>query len=72
MRKEHNILVDKPEGNISLRRPRYRWIVHKCMLMRWGVRLWTGLIWLMTGRISFCDVGNAHSCSIKADKFLTS
>jgi hypothetical protein len=46
----YRVLVEKPEGKRSLRKPRYRWednIKMDLQEMGWGA--WTGLMWLRTG-----------------------
>jgi hypothetical protein len=44
------VLVGKPEGNRSLRKPRHRWednIIRIIRIFRkWDVGVWTGLSWL--------------------------
>ena len=47
----YRVLVGKPEGQRPLGRPRHRWedkIKMDLQEVGWGV--WTGLIWLMTGK----------------------
>ena len=47
----YRVLVGKPEGKRSLRRPRRRWEDNIKMIFRkWDVGLRTGLSWLRKGR----------------------
>jgi len=48
----YRVLVEKPEGNRPLGRPRRRWENNVKMDLHevgWGVGTWTGLIWLRIG-----------------------
>ena len=47
----YTVLVEKPEGNKSLRRSRSRWEVDWRIILRWinrnwNVEAWTGSSWL--------------------------
>jgi hypothetical protein len=45
-RNAYRILVGKPEGKRSLRRPRRRWVDNIKMNLRKNLMMWIGLIWL--------------------------
>jgi hypothetical protein len=45
----YKILVGKPEGKMTLGRPRSTWQDIKMDLKKHDVRVWIGFIWLMTG-----------------------
>jgi hypothetical protein len=40
------ILMEKPEGKLSLERSRRKWVDNIKMDLRWNVVVWTGLMWL--------------------------
>jgi len=63
----HSILVRKPEGKRLLGRPRRRREDSIKMIFRkWGVAVWTGLIWLGIGQVAgTCECGNKLPGSIK-------
>jgi hypothetical protein len=43
----YRVLVEKPDGNRPLGRPRRKWENNiKWNFRNWDVRVWTGLIWL--------------------------
>jgi hypothetical protein len=42
----YRVVVGKPEGKRSLRRPRHRWIFRK-----WDVGVWAGSMWLRIGTV---------------------
>jgi hypothetical protein len=48
-RNAYRILVGKPEGKRSLRRPRRRWVDNIKMYLREDGMVWIGLIWLRIG-----------------------
>jgi hypothetical protein len=51
-RNAYRILVGKPEGKRSLRRPRHRWVDNIKIDIReigWDGMVWTGSIWLRIG-----------------------
>jgi hypothetical protein len=50
-RSVYRVLVGKPEGKISLRRPRRRWEDNiKVDLQEFGCGVWNGLIWFRIGK----------------------
>jgi len=46
----HGVMVGKPGGKKTMRRPRWRWEDNiKMYLQKWDVGLWTGFRWLRIG-----------------------
>jgi hypothetical protein len=48
-RKVYKVLVEKPEGNSPLERPRHRWMGLEWFLGRLVRRVWSGFTWLRIG-----------------------
>jgi hypothetical protein len=46
----HKLLMGKPEGKRPLGRPIRGWIIIRWLLKRQHVMVWTGLVWLRTGK----------------------
>jgi hypothetical protein len=49
MRNANKILVEKPEGKRPLGRQRQRWEDNIRILGKYGVKVWTGCIYIRTG-----------------------
>jgi hypothetical protein len=50
IRNVYTVLIGKPEGMRPLGRPRHIWEDNiKMNIKKWGVRLWTGFVWLRIG-----------------------
>jgi hypothetical protein len=66
----HRVSVKKSEGKNHLKDLGVDGrITFKCMLKKFGGRMWTEYIWF---RIGCCEYGNEHSVSIKNRNILTS